>query len=231
LKEKENMIKLEAVDELVKAVGGLASHFHKAAEHHDALHKHHTEMSSYAKSKHDAADDADVHKAFLGKVAEHHAAKAALHKAHHEHLKAMAAECDKSLKAVGTEGTVDITKTNATPAAASAAAPAAAADPVVAASEGVKGMMDTTVAALVQKALSSLKDDPKVAEEIQKIVLEQVQAALGGKLIPSDVRGVLPAAVTLDPRPNLIPRAGQSIAAAPVSVDPELADLFEVSNT
>jgi hypothetical protein len=197
------MKKIETLEDLVKAVGGLAKHFSKAAEHHEKLHKAHAEKAEhheklfkahlahheFVKAKHEAMDDGDVHKAYFGKVAEIHKAKADhhealhkthkeisdLHKAHAEHLKETAEAMEDGDKA----------------AKAAAGAPAASGDKT-ASGGGVAEMVEETKTALVKKALASLTDDPEVAKAIQQMVLKGVQDALGDKIVPDGIRVVTP---------------------------------------
>ena len=224
------MKKLATIEDLAKAVGGLASHFTKAAAHHRAVSDAHSALAevhkghhAFVKAKHEACADDDVNKAYFGKVAEvhaakaaHHMTKAALHKAHAEHLDGMASELTEE-KAAGA------------PAAAPAAgAPKAAGAPETpAAGSGVGAMIEKTTSALVEKALAALDTDPKVQERIQQIVLERVDAALGKAVVPDGVRGALP--TPPGGGTHLIPRAG----SAPVdssAVDPTLQKMVQTTD-
>jgi len=221
-------MKVLTLEDLTKAAGGLGGHFGKAAAfhkaaaaHHEALHKHHSEMAAFSKGKHDAMDDGHEMKAYMGKAAEHHTAKAAhhlelhkLHKAHAEDNQTMA-DTYNADKVAGAQPPA----ATAPPAAAAGAAPPADAAP----GNGVSKTIDTTINALIAKALESLDSDPKVAEKIQQIVLERVNQALGDKTIPSLVRGVLPDIPT-GGSAALVPRPGQQIQTETVS--PELASVF-----
>ncbi len=71
--------------------GGLHGHFKAMAAHHNALADLHKVHHEFTKAKHDSMEDGDMHKAYFGKVAEHHLAKHALHKAHADHAEGMAA--------------------------------------------------------------------------------------------------------------------------------------------
>lgn len=240
-------MKVLSLEDLTKAAGGLGGHFGKAsafhksaAAHHEALHKHHAEMASFSKGKHDAMDDGHEMKAYMGKAAAHHEAKAAHHLELHKLHKTHGEECD-TMKATYDADKVAGTGAPATttiPAAPTAGAPPATAptttDPAAAAaaaSDGLKGMIDKTTAALVAKSLESLNSDPTVAQAIQKMVLEQVQAALGNKLVPTDARAFMPTdtpggSAAAANQPHLVPRPGQPVIDT-TNVPPEFKALVE----
>ena len=196
------MEKLTTIEGLAKAFAGLKGHFTKAAAHHGALAECHKAHGEFVKAKHEAMDDGDPHKDFFGKVAAHHTTKAALHKAHSEHLEEIAS------------GLSEEKEGEKTAAVEASGAPE---------STGVEAMIKETTAGLVKKSLEMLNSDPEVAAEIRKMVLDGVKAALGDKIVPDHVRGVVPE------HPGglrLVPRAG----AAPVdtgieNVDPTLTKL------
>jgi hypothetical protein len=214
-------------------------HFAETAAHYEKLHKAHTEMAAYIKAKQEGLDDDDPHKAFYSKLAEHEGAMAGHCKTMCDHNKAMESECDKAVTAT------DITK--AAPAAAPAAAPvqkaaptagdpapaapaadpAKPADPAASASAGVAGLIKSTTDALVQKSLSTLENDPAVGDAIRKMVLEQVQAALNGTIVPTSVKAVLPTDAPDDSRLRLVPHSGQPVVDSS-NVDPELQALVEI---
>lgn len=214
---------METLEKLAKAVSGLASHFKKAAElhkakavAHDALAKAHKGHAEFCKAKFDGMDDGDAHKAYFGKVHEIHKAKAAhhdalsaLHKAHAEHLDTLG------------DGLGEDKTAAAKVAAAAAPAPVIATDPN-AAPGSVEDMVKSTTTGLVQSALEMLKSDPTVQDEIRKMVLAGVTSALGDKIRPDSVRGVLPARPGLE----LVPRPGG--AEIPLAgVDPKLAKFVQ----
>lgn len=179
-----------------------AAHFHKsAAGHHESLHKHHSEMAAFSKGKHDAMDDGHEMKAYMAKAHEHHVAKAAHHEALHKLHKARAEECEDMDKATmtTTPSTTPTTKAAGSPDPAAAtptnpdpANPTPAAEATPATSDGIDGMLKATTTGLVKSALEMLKTDPTVQDEIRKMVLEGVRSALGSKVIPDHVRGVMP---------------------------------------
>jgi len=210
---------MDTLEKLAKAVSGLASHFKKAAElhkakaaAHEALATAHKAHAEFCKAKHEGMDDGDAHKAYFGKAHDLHKAKAAhhdalstLHKAHAEHL-------DTLGDGLGEDKTAAVK---------AAAAPVVAADPN-AAPTSVEDMVKSTTTGLVQSALDMLKSDPTVQDEIRKMVLAGVTAALGDKIRPDSVRGVLPD----NPNLHLIMRpGGPEIPTA--EVDPKLQKFVE----
>ena len=224
----------KAMQAFAKAVSGLATHFKKAAEHHKALseahgaravaHKAHHE---FLKAKHEAMDDGDAHKAYFGKAAElhkaiadHHDNKCKLHKAHADHLEALAdsmADVDKAFKAEGV-GTEKVAA-GGTQAAEPSKGTANAEEP-----RGVQAILDKTIDGLVTKALAALDTDPRVAEAIQKTVIERVQSELSNKIVPDGVKSVLPG---MPPNLQLIPRAGSEGQVNTAAVDPALRKFVE----
>ena len=215
------MIKLDSSDELAKAaailnkaMGSLHGHFKAAGAHHESLHAHHTTMAAAMKAKHDAMADDHEDKAFVGKLHEHHTQKAAIHKAHSDHCMSMS----KEYEAAKAEEPTTI-KAVTTPVSAAGNDTG----------EGVAALINKTTDSLVAKALEALNSDPKVAEKIQEIVLQRVNAALGDKIVPDNVRGVVPT----NPNLKLIPRPGDKaadgatdLAKARTEVAPELAEML-----
>ena len=193
----------KTIEGLAKAASGLSQHFKKAAVHHKSVSETHTALAEahkahgeFCKAKHEAMDDGDVHKTYFGKCAALHAAKAAhhltksaLHKAHAEHLDGLADSFGAEPEAVKV-----------------AAVKAADND-----GKGVEELIQKTTDSLVTKALEALNNDPKVAERIQEIVLNRVNAALGDKMVPDHVRGV----ISDRPGIRLVPRPGD----APISTE------------
>lgn len=228
-------VKLTTPADLEKFSKGLKSHFHKTAaihktiaEHHSNMAKAHTEHAAFAKGKHDAMDDGDVMKAFMGRVSAHHEAKAAHHTSLHKAYTNMNEE-NKELADSIEEHTPIQTSTvqGAAKAAGSEpdpAAVAAAAATANAAGTGIGDMLDKTLDGLLKKALETLNSDPKVAEKIQELVLEKVNEALGNKLQPTAVNGVIPPG-------RAITRTGQpQIVKGIENVAPELQDLCAVED-
>jgi len=220
-------------------------HFAAAAAHHEAMFKAHTEMASKAKSKHDSLDDGDVHKAFYATIVETETGLAKSEKAMFEHNTAMAAECEKSenpapapapAPAPVATATSDFIKIGTTAdghdifrkatdeekKAAGAPAPTTEAPKATSLDE----MMESTKKALVEKALSSLTTDDTVAAAIKEMVLDQVAKALGDKMIPTNVRSIIPDAPggSATPKNKLVPRAGEQPIDTS-NLDPELAYL------
>jgi len=213
----------KTIDELAKAFSGLASHFKKAAAHHKALSEAHAGLAEahkahheFVKAKHESMDDGDAHKAYFGKCAalhkskhEFHAGKAALHKAHAEHLDTLGDNVgEEKIAAVKATTTEPVVK---------------AADPVAGAPGSVEDMVKSTTTGLVHSALEMLKTDPAVQDEIRKMVLSGVRSALGDKIVPDAVRGILPT----PPGLQLIPRPGG--AEIPTTgIDPKLQKFVQV---
>lgn len=196
------MKKLDTIEKLAKAIGGLSEHFKKAAEHHEKLHKahlakaeHHKSLhevhkahQAFVKAKHESMDDGDVHKTYFGKCADMHAAKAehheSLHKVHSEIAEAHKAHADHLNElASATDGEEK-----------NAAAGNGASKDKAAGAPGstVESMMSSTVDALVQKALAELDSNETVKNKIQEVVLTRVNEALGSKIVPDHVRGAMP---------------------------------------
>ncbi len=179
----------KTLQDVVKAVGSIGAHFKKKAEHHDKLAELHKSRHEFVKAKAESMDDCDVHKAYFAKCAEHHLSKSALHKAHGDALR----EAGQALEAFAAEE--DAEKT-----AAQKAAAAATPNPPVApaagdgAAPGVDSMIKETTTGLVKASLEMLRTDPTVKEELRKMLLDGIRAELGDKIIPDNVRTVLPAA-------------------------------------
>jgi len=209
------MLKLTEAADLEKAGRSLGSFFagqaaeiqksydfHKALglhhdglkAHHDHMHKAHTDRGAEHQAHAAGLDNADVHKAHFQKaavhhttVAEHHKAAAGHHEAmaaaHHAHADAMKAQLDamkalsgdfgQTVKADGSAagGTIDV---------------AALAKGVGTLDERVNKLSE----ALLMKAFEALNTNPVIGEKIQEIVLGQVEKAVGGKLVPTEVRRV-----------------------------------------
>ena len=96
--------------ELQKGAGGLSegfqssSGFHKAmAEHHDAMAKEHY-SHAVVKAHHEAMENEDVHKAYFGKVADHHKAMAERHTKAAQGHKDEAERLDAAAKAMRDTG-------------------------------------------------------------------------------------------------------------------------------
>lgn len=222
----------KTVEAIVKAMGGMGTHFGKSAEHHMALHKcntamakAHTDHAALAKAKHEALENDHVDKAYFGAahemhkaLAAHHEEAATLHKAHSEHMGACQTAMDGDGKA----------------AKAAAAGAGATADPAAAPAESNAAKLlesadvKATVGGLMGEALTSavkeIKDSPEFKEMFKKAVMAQVAEQLGDKLVPTSVHGALPDG----PKgPTMVPRPG----GAPIDsskVPPEFADALGV---
>jgi hypothetical protein len=100
-------------------------------------------------------------------------------------------------------------------------AAAAAAGATIPVTTGVDDMLNKTVNNLVEKAFAAMSEDPTVAKRIEDFLLEKVNAALGNKMVPTDVRAALPDG-------QLVPRPGQAtLPTAANDVPPEFAFLGE----
>ena len=84
-------------------------------------------------------------------------------------------------------------------------------------------MVKSTTTGLVHSALEMLKTDPAVQDEIRKMVLSGVRSALGDKIVPDAVRGIIPARPGLE----LVPRPGG--AEIPTTgIDPKLQKFIQM---
>jgi hypothetical protein len=226
------MKKLETIEELAKAVGGLQEHFKKAAAHHAALEKVHADLAEahkahgeFCKARHEAAGDDDVNKTYFGKAAAFHTAKSvahtaksALHKAHAEHCASMADSMSGGDKAAK-----DTTqKTAASDPPAPAPAPTTQDQALADGKSGVEAMMKETTTGLVKSALQMLKEDPYIQEQIKMIVLDGVRSAVGNEIQP--IPGIHK---TIGPPQGLtaVTRKGQPEIPDAEKVDPALADM------
>ena len=221
---EEKRMKLEKLEDLTKAVGGLAAHFKKTADFHKAAGEHHTAMAEACKAhgemcqaKHDGMDDGDANKAYFGKAASHHLGKAAHHAALAELHKGQAAHSDTMGDAMGEDGKA---------AAAKAAVTTPAAEPGKAPVAGgsVESMVAETTHELVKNALEMVNNDPSVKEEIRKMVLHGVKTALGEKVVPDGIHLLLPDAP--DKGTRLVQRAGGPDVNTE-GVDPMLKTMIE----
>ncbi len=211
------MIKYETVADLAKSMGGLHGHLVKTAAHHVAMSDAHAAHSAFAKAQADGMADGHEMKATMNDIADHHDKCSKLHKAHADHCTSCAADVETAPTAKAAGGN-PVSET-----VAAAAAPPAAAAP---ASDGVAEMLEQTKVELMKKAMASLKDDPTVAAELQKMVLEGIRAALGDKLVPDKVRGAVP---EIPARFTPVPRDG----GAPIdtsAVDPQFLHLVSMED-
>jgi hypothetical protein len=201
-------------EELEKSHG-----FHKAvAAHHEGLAKEHHATAATHQAAHDALDNDHELKNCIGKAAGHHTAMAGHHesiaKAHHAHADAMKADLD-AMKALASDwGGPTVKAATGTPAS----------EPGTGGSLNVATMLQTTSELLMKKTLDSFENDPEVAERIRKFALGQITSALGDKLVPDNVRGVITnfPNVTLVPRAGA-PRAGEKTADVPLELEKVLS--------
>lgn len=241
---------MKDLEGLQKAMAGLGTHFGKASAHHMALHKCHSAMAkaheghaTMCKAKADALDEGHVDKAYFGAAHEMHKAMAGHNAEVADHHKAQADHCTACQASM--DGAAAEKAAGAAPAVATATAPkyismgknaegvelfklddSAAPAPAAAAATGsVDEMIETTKKALVAKGLASMTDDPDVAKQIKEIVLKAVSQALGDKIVPTNVHGVMP--LDMPSGPTIVQRPG----GAPIDtskVPAEFAELVEV---
>ena len=198
--------KAETAGDLAK---GLVSHFHKAAEHHAAMHKAHAEHAGFLKGKHDALDDGHEMKAYVKAQADHHTAMADMHKAYGEHCMKLADE-EGATKAVKATETKELSKTEEKK------------DPTTVATDAVSGAVDKAMEAVMAKVLETISTSGKVEKMVEDVVLAKVNEKLGNKTVPDGVRGVFP---QTPPEGLLIPRSGETVNTT--SVDPMMKMLVE----
>jgi len=231
------MYKLTEPTELEKAGRSLASFFakrvddleknhafHKAMSgHHAAAAESHTNQATASKAVHDSLGDDHEMKAHLGKVHGHHTAMAVHHTAmsqsHASHAETMKAEL-AAMKALSAEwgGTAKA----AGAAVGTEAHAAAASEP----GTGVAAMITETTTLLTKKALESLDNDPVVQEKIREMVLKGVSAALGDKIVPDNVHGV----ISVWPAATIVPRAGAPTSPQKPNVPLEFEHLVKVED-
>lgn len=208
-----------------------ADHFKAIASHHADIAKAHTEHAAFAKGKHDAMDDGDVMKAFMGRVSAHHEAKAAHHGNLHKAYTNLAEENKNMADQVVEQqpvqtatiqgkaaGAAEPGAAGGTAAAGSGAQPAAASEPT-----GVESMISKTVDGLVAKALDTLNNSPEIANKIQSILVEKINQVVGDRILPSSVAGVVPGA------PASVTRVGQPVVSKAADVPAEFSELVTVS--
>lgn len=212
------MKKFATIEELAKAVTDVAgsftknADFHKAAAaHHSAAAAHHESHAAFHKTQHEAMDDGHEMKAHVGKVHEHHVAKAAHHKAMATAHSAHADGATKLAAAFGDDAPIKKGETTTSDTAAP---------------NGIEGMVAETTKGLVSKSLEMLQTDPTVQDEIRKMVLEGVKAALGDKIVPNPAVAVTPTNAMDHLR--LVPRAGSAAPIEKAQVAPENEEMFAV---
>lgn len=230
------MLKLTEAGDLEKASRSIGNFFAKRvqelekshglhaalAAHHDAMKSEHTTQAAHYKATHDGMANDHELKHHFSKGHTHHTAMAAHHeavsKAHAAHAESVKAEVD-AMKTMAAEwGGTATTKTDGgTPIDVRALA-------------GGTGNLDDRIKAvsdaMMVKALEALDKDPSIAERIQNIVLGQVEKAVGGKLVPTEV-----SAVTSDnPRHRAVLRPGQQPIVEKAVVPMEFEKLVDVEN-
>lgn len=162
--------------------------FHKAmASHHEALHKAHTAHAASCADCAKAMDNSHELKGHLTKSAGDHEQMAACNKAmadeHAGHADHFKTQID-TMKALASQFGVG--------AAAKAAGAAGTTVAELTKGEGLDARLNNVTELLMTKAVESLNTNPAVGEAIEKIVLAQIEARIGGKLMPTQVSGVAP---------------------------------------
>lgn len=206
------MFELAKADDLIKAGRSMGSYFAKRAEelekshnfhkavaaHHEGLSKEHHAAAATHQAAHDALDNSHELKNCMGKAAGHHTAMAGQHaaiaKAHSDHADTMKSEIDAMKVLASDWGGSAVKAANGTPLSESGTG----------GSMNVAGMLQTTSELLMKKTLDSFENDPEVAERIRKFALGQITSALGDKIVPDNVRGV----ITTFPNLTAVARAG-----------------------
>jgi hypothetical protein len=209
------MLKLTEAADLEKAGHSLGSFFakqaadleknfafHKAvAVHHHAMAAAHTTHAAETKATHAGLPDDHELKSHLGKVAAHHEAMAIHHtavaKAHEDHAETMKGDVDAMKVLASDWGGPTVKAANGTP----LSVPTGDGAPAT----GIAAMFNQTSEALLKKTLESFDTDPQVADFVRSFALKQISTALGDKIVPDNVRGV----ITNFPVVTAVPRAGQ----------------------
>ena len=229
------MFKLTEANDLEKAGHSIGSFFLKNAEELSKTFEFHKAMAGKceacakahaahgvdAQAAHDGADDGDAHKAFMGKAAAfhkemsthhaemagHHHAQAETHKAAIDAMKVLASDWGgPTVKAAN--GTSLSGEPGAAP-------------------TGVQAMLQATSDALLKKTLESFDTDPEVANFVRKFALEQMTSALGNKIVPDNVRGMIPNFPSI----TAVPRTGQrQLNQDKVEVPLEFEKLFSIDD-
>lgn len=237
-----------ALEGLAKAMGSFGQHLKKAADFHKAKAAAHEKLAAahsahheFAKARHEGMDDGDANKGYFGKVAslhkakaEHHAALASLHKDHAAHCDGMSdglseEKVQSAFKALLGEPATAAPGTTTAPAPAAGGNGNGSASPAAPKAQSVEDLVKETTTGLVNESLNMLKTDPTVKEEIKKLVLEGVKAALGSQVVPDGVtlinRG-LPEHLKSVVRPGQ-PEPGSQHGAEVDKVAPELQALVQ----
>lgn len=178
------------------------------ASHHEAIRKAHSEFAAHNKAMQDGLDKGHELHGHFGKAASHHdglaAEHAGLHKAHTDCADKCKADMNTIKSFVADWG-------GALPATSKAAGTVV----TMPNTEGlsIEEKLKVVSDAMVSKAIASIDDNPAVAEALQRIVLEQVEKAIGNKLVPTSVSAVAPTAAPFGSR--AVPREGQKTMDTP----------------
>jgi hypothetical protein len=217
------LLKLDQVEGLAKAVSGLASTLHKAAAtheglatHHAGLAKTHSEHAAFTKGMADGMANDHEMKAYMGKAADcdkaagdANAEISKLHKAHADLYSAFADGLDgkaaKTAKAAGDPANPNPVADSANP------NPEATGD-------AINGMIEKAVGAVLERALTQLATSGEIDKTIEAVVVAKVNERLGSKVVSDGVHK------TFQSGPVLVPRTG-SPQVDSSKVSPELAEM------
>ena len=225
-----NLFAREAAD-----LGKSFSHQTKLAEHHEALKADHEKMeqeerdqAKKAEALHEGMGDDNELKASQAQKAAYHKSRADAEKSMASHHEGLAKEHRAHAEALKAQ--IDTMKTVAAEWGGHAIVKVASGGveiPIPPPGEpgtGVAAMIAETTQALTKKALSTLDSDPAVQDKIREMVLKGVSEALGDKIIPDRVAGIV-----APPGFRMVPRAGQQ-APTGASVDPEFEKMVSVED-
>jgi hypothetical protein len=164
-------------------------------------------------------DDSHEMKNCMGKAAGHHKMIAGHHedmaKACHGAADAMKTEVD-AMKALASDwGGVAIKAADGTPITSPTAG------------GGVEAMLQETSSALLKKTLLSFDTDPEVANFVREFALKQMTAALGSKIVPDHVRGVI---TQFPNNGTLVPRAGAPNPNEKIDVPLQFEKAFSIED-
>lgn len=216
------MLKLTEAADLEKGGKAIGDYFAKQAAEFEKSHSFHKSMSSHHESLHKAhsahaADCADCSKAMendhelkghMTKAAGAHEQMAACNKAmadehagHADHFKTQIDAMKALANQFGGGTTAAANKTTA----------AGTSVEDLAKGEGLDARLSAVTELMMTKAVESLNTNPTVGEAIERIVLDQIEKRIGGKLQPTQISSIAPPAGDGKPQPLIrsVGRPGQ----------------------
>jgi hypothetical protein len=189
--------------------------FHKAAAaHHEGLAKAHADAAATHKAAHDGLDDGDMHKTAHAALAIHHQTMST----HHDGLAKLHAAHADTMKAAADSVKADVDNKKAFAAewgatVATQVTKAANGTAIVVPAGGMEEKFQSVTEALVAKALESIAQSPKIHEMMENFALDHVNKLLGSKisdkLIPDQVRSIIPPSEAYGSALTAVPRTGQ----------------------